>query len=154
MLLVPYVLISTGGYTPVQAGLAMLPLPILLTAASPIMGSLATRIGPQIPLTVGPIVVGAGMLLAGRVDADAQYWTSVFPMMVMMAAGMSIAVAPLTATVLGAVEQEHTGIASGFNSQVARIGGAAGVGPRPGVNLGHRAVHFFQGCGHFGIHVG
>ena len=123
MLLVPYVLISTGGYTPVQAGLAMLPLPILLTAASPIMGSLATRIGPQIPLTVGPIVVGAGMLLAGRVDADAQYWTSVFPMMVMMAAGMSIAVAPLTATVLGAVEQEHTGIASGFNSQVARIGG-------------------------------
>ena len=123
MLLVPYVLISTGGYSPVEAGLAMLPLPILLTAASPVMGSLATRVGPRIPLSVGPTVVGAGMLLAGRVGADAPYWTTVFPMMVVMAAGMSIAVAPLTSTVLGAVDQKDTGIASGFNSQVARVGG-------------------------------
>ena len=123
MLLIPYVLISTGGYSPVQAGLAMLPLPILLTAASPVMGSLATRIGPRPPLTIGPVVVACGMLLAGRVDADAAYWTTVFPMMLVMATGMSIAVAPLTSTVLGSVDQAHTGIASGFNSQVARIGG-------------------------------
>ncbi len=60
MLLIPYVLITSGGYSPVQAGLAMLPLPILMTSISPIMGSLAERMGPRIPLTVGPVVVAAG----------------------------------------------------------------------------------------------
>ena len=71
MLLIPYVLISSGGYSPVQAGLAMLPLPILMTVVSPTMGSLAARIGPRIPLTVGPLVVAAGMML-GAADRAGQ----------------------------------------------------------------------------------
>jgi EmrB/QacA subfamily drug resistance transporter len=123
MLLIPYVLIEAAGYSPVQAGMALLPLPILLTLGSPLMGSLAARIGPRWPLTIGPLVVAAGMLLGQRITTDASYWTTTFPAMVVMATGMAIAVAPLTASVLGSVDERHTGTASGFNSAVARTGG-------------------------------
>ena len=123
MLLIPYVLITSGGYSPVQAGLAMLPLPILMTSLSPVMGSLAARIGPRIPLTVGPLVVAAGMSLSILAAPDGRYWTGIFPMIIVLAAGMTIAVAPLTASVLGSVEEKHVAMASGFNSAVARTGG-------------------------------
>jgi len=123
MLLIPYVLITSGGYSPVQAGLAMLPLPIVMTTVSPKMGSLAAKMGPRIPLTIGPMVVAAGMLLSTLADAGTSYWTGIFPMIVVMAIGMTIAVAPLTASVLGSVEERHVAMASGFNSAVARTGG-------------------------------
>jgi len=123
MLLIPYVLITSGGYSPVQAGLAMLPLPIVMTTVSPKMGSLAAKMGPRIPLTIGPMVVAAGMLLSMLADAGTSYWTGIFPMIVVMAIGMTIAVAPLTASVLGSVEERHVAMASGFNSAVARTGG-------------------------------
>jgi EmrB/QacA subfamily drug resistance transporter len=123
MLLIPYVLISSGGYSPVEAGLAMLPLPILMTSLSPKMGSIAARIGPRLPLTIGPLVVAGGTLLAWLVQPHGGYWTSVFPSILVMAAGMTIAVAPLTSSVLGSVEEKHVALASGFNSAVARTGG-------------------------------
>jgi MFS family permease len=123
MLLIPYVLISSGGYSPVEAGLAMLPLPVVMTSLSPTLGSLAARIGPRLPLTVGPIVVALGMSLALLVSTQSGYWTSVFPMILAMAMGMTIAVAPLTSAVLGSVEEQHVAMASGFNSAVARTGG-------------------------------
>jgi EmrB/QacA subfamily drug resistance transporter len=123
MLLIPYVLISSGGYTPVQAGLALLPLPVLMTSASPKMGSLAARIGPRLPLTIGPIVVGAGLVLSWLIDEHSSYWAGAFPAIVVMELGMTIAVAPLTASVLGSVEERHVAMASGFNSAVARTGG-------------------------------
>jgi EmrB/QacA subfamily drug resistance transporter len=123
MLLIPYVLISSGGYSPVQAGLAMLPLPVLMTSLSPTMGGLAARTGPRIPLTVGPLVVAAGMALSLLSREDRGYWTGPFPMILVMAVGMTIAVAPLTASVLGSVEERHVAMASGFNSAVARTGG-------------------------------
>src|SRR6478609_6136633 len=87
-LLIPYVLITSGGYSPVQAGLAMLPLPIVMTTVSPKMGSLAAKMGPRIPLTIGPMVVAAGMLLSMLADAGTSYWTGIFPMIVVMAIGM------------------------------------------------------------------
>jgi len=123
MLLIPYVLITSGGYSPVEAGLAMLPLPVVMTAASPKMGSIASRIGPRIPLTIGPLVVAGGMLLAWLMQADSSYWTGAFPTILVMALGMTIAVAPLTSAVLGSVEEQHVAMASGFNSAVARTGG-------------------------------
>ena len=123
MLLIPYVLITSGGYSPVQAGLAMLPLPILMTAISPTMGGVAARVGPRIPLTVGPLIVGAGMVLTMLIRPDRSYWAGTFPAMLVMALGMTIAVAPLTSSVLGSVEEKHVAMASGFNSAVARTGG-------------------------------
>jgi len=123
MLLIPYVLISSGGYSPVQAGLAMLPLPVLMTSASPKMGGLAARIGARLPLIVGPFVVAAGLALSWLITPDSSYWSGPFPAMLVMALGMTIAVAPLTASVLGSVEERHVAMASGFNSAVARTGG-------------------------------
>jgi EmrB/QacA subfamily drug resistance transporter len=123
MLLIPYVLITSGGYTPVRAGLAMLPLPVLMTSISPTMGAVAARLGPRIPLTTGPFVVALGMLLSRLIGPDSSYWTGPFPMILLMALGMTIAVAPLTSSVLGSVEERHVAMASGFNSAVARTGG-------------------------------
>jgi len=127
LLLLPYVLISAGGYSPVEAGMAMIPLSILIGAGSPMMGKLASRIGPRIPLTAGPLIVAGGFLLATRVASDQAYWTHVFPAVTLIALGMAVLVAPLTSTVLVSVDPEHTGMVSGFNSALSRAGGLFGV---------------------------
>jgi len=127
LLVVPYVLIAAGGYSPIEAGLALLPVPILISLGSPLMGQLATRIGPRLPLTIGPLVVAAGLLLGVRIGSGESYWTQVFPSVSVMALGMAIAVAPLTSTVLVSVDSKHTGMVSGFNSALSRAGGLVGV---------------------------
>ena len=127
LLLLPYVLISEGGYSPIDAGLAMLPLAILITIGSPIMGKFAARMGSRGPLTVGPLVVALGFLLCTRVADDQSYWTHVFPAVSLMALGMAIAVAPLTSAVLASVDSAHTGMVSGFNSALSRTGGLIAV---------------------------
>ena len=144
MLLIPYVLITSGGYSPVEAGLAMLPLPVVMTAASPKMGSIASRIGPRIPLTIGPLVVAGGMLLAWLMQADSSYWVGAFPTILVMALGMTIAVAPLTSAVLGSVEEQHVAMASGFNSAVARTGGLIATALLGSV-LGSKGPQLFAG---------
>jgi predicted MFS family arabinose efflux permease len=116
LLLIPYVLIEAGGYSPIQAGLSLLPLSILLGLASPMMGKFAIRVGPRIPLTVGPIIVGAGILLGTRIASDQSYWTHAFPAVLVMSIGMTL-------TVLAAVERHQTGMASGLNSALSRLGG-------------------------------
>jgi EmrB/QacA subfamily drug resistance transporter len=121
--LVPYVLIVAHGYSAVQAGAALLPLPLIIAAASPVIGAFAARIGPRRPLIFGPIVVAIGFLLALRIGAGQNFWTDVLPAMVVIALGMACAVAPLTTAVLMSVDAEHTGSASGLNSAVARTGG-------------------------------
>jgi EmrB/QacA subfamily drug resistance transporter len=127
LLLIPYVLIEVGHYSPVEAGLSLLPLSILLGSLSPLMGKLAVRIGPRLPLTAGPLVVGAGLVLATRIASSQDYWTHVLPGILVMSIGMTLAVAPLTSTVLAAVGRHQTGMASGFNSAVSRIGGLIAV---------------------------
>jgi EmrB/QacA subfamily drug resistance transporter len=121
--LVPYLLIKAAGYSATAAGAALLPLPLILAATSPFAGALGSRIGPRIPLGVGPLVVALGFLLSLRIDAGANYWTTVLPMIVVIGVGMSGAVAPLTTAVLTSVDARHTGSASGLNSAVARTGG-------------------------------
>ena len=121
--LVPYVLIKGARYSATAAGAALVPLPLLLTVTSPLAGAFASRIGPRLPLATGPLVVAMGFLLALRIDAGANYCTQVLPMILLIALGMSAAVAPLTTAVLTSVDGEHTGSASGLNSAVARTGG-------------------------------
>lgn len=123
LVLLPYVLIVGGGYSPLQAGLALLPFSIVIGAASRLAGRLTERIGPRLPLTLGPIVTGLGFALMVRLDPAAGYWTGVLPGMAVIALGMAGAVAPLTTAVLSSVDARHTGTASGFNSAIARTGG-------------------------------
>jgi len=123
ILLLPYVLIVGGGYSPLRAGAALLPFSILIGGGSRLMGRVAETIGPRWPLTIGPIICGLGFALLVRADPHASFWTSILPGMVVLALGMAGAVAPLTTTVLSSVDDDHAGTASGFNSATARTGG-------------------------------
>ena len=123
ILLLPYMLIVGGGYSPLSAGAALLPFSILIGGGSRLMGRVAETIGPRWPLTIGPIVCGAGFALLVRADPHASFWTSILPGMCVLALGMAGAVAPLTTAVLSSVEDEYAGTASGFNSAIARTGG-------------------------------
>ena len=123
LVLLPYVLITLAHYSATAAGAALLPFPLVIALASPLMGGLAARIGPRWPLTAGPLLVAAGFALMLRMDSAGSYWTVVLPAVLVMAIGMSGAVAPLTTAVLASVDSAHTGSASGFNSAVSRIGG-------------------------------
>jgi EmrB/QacA subfamily drug resistance transporter len=123
--LVPYILIENARYSATAAGAALLPLPVVIALTSPTMGRIAAKIGPRLQLSVGPMIVAAGFVLATRIGGDGSYWTTTLPAMLVISFGMAGAVAPLTTAVLASVESRHTGIASGFNSAVARSGGLA-----------------------------
>lgn len=122
LVLLPYVL-QQGGYSPLRAGLALLPFPVLVGTCSRLVGRYAARIGPRWPLTLGPFVTACGFALLVRVDPAASYAATVLPGVLTLALGMAGAVAPLTTAVLSAVDDAHAGIASGFNSAIARAGG-------------------------------
>ncbi|TPG43283.1 MFS transporter [Sphingomonas koreensis] len=123
LVLLPYLLIVAGHYSPFTAGLALLPFPLVIGTLSRTVGQLTARIGPRWPLSIGPMLTAIGFLLLAFVDPRASYWKSVFPGVLVIAIGMAGAVAPLTTAVLAAVDARHTGTASGFNSAVARTGG-------------------------------
>jgi EmrB/QacA subfamily drug resistance transporter len=123
LVLIPYVLIRLAHYPAMMAGAALLPLPIVLAVASPLMGRMAGKLGARWPLSIGPVIVGGGLLLAIRITGEGSYWVQTFPAMVIIALGMAGAVAPLTTAVFASVENRHAGVASGFNSAVARTGG-------------------------------
>lgn len=122
LLVLPFVLIEYDHYSASQAGAALLPLPVVIALASSTMGRLAGKLGPRLPLTAGPIIVAAGFMLAMRIGGGS-YWTTTLPAMLVIAIGMAVAVAPLTTAVLSSVDAAHSGVASGFNSAVARAGG-------------------------------
>jgi EmrB/QacA subfamily drug resistance transporter len=121
--LVPYLMINAAHYSATAAGAALLPLPLVLTVLSPLMGSLAGRTGSRLPLTIGPLVVAIGFLMALKIGPQALYWREVLPALLAIAFGLSGAVAPLTTAILSSADAAHTGAASGFNSAVARSGG-------------------------------
>jgi EmrB/QacA subfamily drug resistance transporter len=124
IVLLPFVLITTEGYSAVQAGAAMLPVPILIGLGSRLMGRIATRIGSRLPMGLGALIVAAGLALYLRVGvSEASYWREVLPATLVVALGMAVCVAPLTTTVMSSVDADHIGAASGFNSAVARMGG-------------------------------
>jgi predicted MFS family arabinose efflux permease len=118
---------QVGGYTPFQAGLALLPITLVMFALSRRWGALAGRIGPRLLMGFGPIIAGIGLLLERRVGASADYLTEVLPGLLVFALGLSMTVAPLTATVLGAVEPGHSGVASGVNNAISRVAGLIAI---------------------------
>jgi EmrB/QacA subfamily drug resistance transporter len=119
------------GYSALEAGASLLPITACMVLFSARAGALAQRIGPRWPMTIGPIVVALGMALLGRVDPGTTYWETVFPALIVLGLGLSLTVAPLTATVLGAVDDSHAGIASAINNSVARIAGLLAVAVLP-----------------------
>ncbi len=119
------------GYSPLAAGAATVPLTAVMLALSSRSGALAQRIGPRIPMTVGPAVISVGLLLMLRIDAGGSYVGQVLPAIVVFAGGLVLTVAPLTSTVLAAVDSSHAGVASGINNAVSRTAGLLAVAALP-----------------------
>ena len=121
------------GYSPLQAGLAMLPVTALMLVLSARAGMLAGRIGPRLPMTVGPLAIAAGLALLSRVQAGTTYLGSVLPGLLVFGLGLTLTVAPLTGTVLAAAAAQHAGIASGVNNAISRGAGLVAVAAIPGL---------------------
>jgi EmrB/QacA subfamily drug resistance transporter len=118
-------------YSPLEAGVAALPVTVILLALSSRAGELAQRIGPRAPLTAGPLLIAVGLLLMTRIDEGANYVSAVLPAVIVFGFGLVLTVAPVTATVLAAADERHAGVASGVNNAVARIGGLLAVAVLP-----------------------
>ncbi|CAN5453720.1 MFS transporter [soil metagenome] len=122
LFLVGLVLQETMGYSPLAAGTATLPITVMMLTFSARAGGLARRIGPRIPMTVGPLVMAGGLVLMTRIEPGRSYLESVLPALLVFSAGLALTVAPLTATALAAADARHAGLASGVNNAVARTG--------------------------------
>jgi EmrB/QacA subfamily drug resistance transporter len=118
---------QVAGYTALEAGLATTPISLILFALSPRWGKLASGTGPRLPMSLGPIVGGIGLIMLLMVGADADYPTEVLPGILVFGLGLSATVAPLTATVLDSVEERHVGIASGVNNGISRVAGLLAI---------------------------
>ena len=125
------VLQVVAGFSPIASGAALLPVTVCMLFLSARGGELGQRIGPRIPMTVGPVVAAVGVLFFARIGPDTTYGLGVLPGAVLLGLGLSITVAPLTATVLAAAEDRHAGVASGVNNAVARAAGLLAVAAVP-----------------------
>lgn len=131
-----------SGFTPLQAGAALLPVTVLMLALSARAGSAAQRVGPRWLMTTGITLLAAGMALMARIGPHASYLTDVLPAVVVFGSGLCLTVAPLTATVLASAEVRHAGVASGVNNAVARAAGLVAVAALPAaVGLGAASYH-------------
>jgi len=131
MFLVALTLQQALGYSPLGAGAALLPVTVLLLLLSSSAGRLSQRFGSRLPLSIGPVVVGLGLLLFLRVRLNGSYLADVLPGALVFAVGLAITVAPLTGAVLQAVDTSYAGIASGVNNAVARLASLLGVAAVP-----------------------
>jgi EmrB/QacA subfamily drug resistance transporter len=116
-----------GGYTPLQSGLATLPVTVIMFVLSRRFGALADRFGPRLFMGAGPLVAACGLLLFQRIGTEVDYVSEVLPGLLVFALGLSMTVAPLTAAVLAGAETSQAGIASGVNNAIARVAGLLGT---------------------------
>ncbi|MEU5965434.1 MFS transporter [Micromonospora parva] len=114
-----------------RTGIALLPMTLLLLVGSARAGALSARIGPRLPLAVGPVIAAVGLLLLRGVGPGASYWRDVLPGVLLFGIGLTLVVAPLTASVLAAVQDRFSGVASGFNNAASRAGGLLAVAALP-----------------------
>lgn len=131
LFLIPVQLQRVSGFRPVAAGAALLPITVVMLLLSARAGRLAQRIGPRLPMTVGPVLAGAGLALLVRVGAHASYLTDLLPAILVFGLGLAATVAPLTATVLAAAPPRQVGMGSAVNNDVARIAGLLAVAVLP-----------------------
>jgi EmrB/QacA subfamily drug resistance transporter len=131
LFLVPVVLQEVCGYSALEAGVALLPITFLMLLLSARSAALAAKIGPRLQMTVGPLVIAAGLALFTRVHGNGDYPTQVLPAVLVFGLGLAINVAPLTATALAAAPAEHSGIASAVNNDVARAASLIAVAVLP-----------------------
>ncbi|GAA5104876.1 MFS transporter [Alloalcanivorax gelatiniphagus] len=128
---------TVGGYNALEAGLATLPITVIMLLLAARGGALGQRIGPRIPMSVGPVVMAAGTVWLMVVGDDVAWWRDVLPGLTVFGLGLALMVAPLTATVLAAAPDDNAGIASGINNAVARAGSLLAVAALPvAVGLG------------------
>jgi predicted MFS family arabinose efflux permease len=116
-----------AGYSALQAGLALLPITLVMFALSPRVGRLSMRLGPRLFMGVGPLVAAPGLLALERLRPGFDYWVELLPPLLVFAVGLSLIVAPLTSTVLADAGEGDAGIASGVNNAVARVAGLLGI---------------------------
>lgn len=127
MFFFPMDLIQVQHYTATQAGAAFLPFVAIMFGLSRWAGGLVARYGSRLPLTIGPLVAACGIALFAVAPRNGNYWTAFFPAVVVMGLGMTISVAPLTTTVMNAVPESESGLASGVNNAVSRLGALLAV---------------------------
>ncbi|MEK7059244.1 MAG: MFS transporter, partial [Patescibacteria group bacterium] len=116
-----------GGYSAFKSGLTLLPVTLVLFVLSPKFGALAGKHGPRLFMAAGPIIGGLGLLSLLRVDAPINYWTQMFPGILVFSLGLSMTVAPLTAAILGDIDSRNAGVGSAINNAVARIAGLIAI---------------------------
>jgi EmrB/QacA subfamily drug resistance transporter len=120
-----------AGFSPVASGTAMLPITALMLVLSPRAGALSSRIGPRIPMAVGPLICAVSLVLMLRIGAEASYLRDVLPPVIVLGLGLSLLVAPLTSTALSSVPERQAGLASGVNNAVARAAGLIAIAVLP-----------------------
>ena len=138
---------QVGHYSAVEAGLALLPVTIIMFLLSPRAGALAGKYGPRLFMTLGPIIAGLGFLWMLQVDESVNYWWQILPGIIIFGIGLATTVAPLTSAILGSIDKREAGIGSAINNAVARVAGLVAIavlgiiiGPTLDVDAFHRGM--------------